>query len=297
MLLGIIDDILDVAKIEAGKLALHSTAFRLSNVLQQMTYLFEEQARQKGLGFQIQVAEDVPTCLVGDPQRLAQILLNLVSNAIKFTETGEIRISIARLAPVEGKSRLQFSVVDTGMGISAAQQAKLFQPFSQADSSLSRRHGGSGLGLVISQSLARLMGGNITLESQVGRGSTFIFTAAFTTCMDTVPDNPSATAVAGTFNTVQVLLVEDDPLNQMVAGELLKQLGVTVTVANNGIEALEALEKTAFHLVFMDIQMPKMDGYEAVRLIRQQHEWHHLPIIAMTAHAISTERASALRRG
>ena len=297
MLLGIIDDILDVAKIEAGKLALHSTAFRLSNVLQQMTYLFEEQARQKGLGFRIQVAEDVPTCLVGDPQRLAQILLNLVSNAIKFTETGEIRLGIARLAPVEGKSRLQFSVTDTGMGISAAQQAKLFQPFSQADSSLSRRHGGSGLGLVISQSLARLMGGNITLESQVGRGSRFIFTAAFTTCMGTVPDNPSSTVVAGTFNTVQVLLVEDDPLNQMVAGELLQRLGVTVTVANNGIEAIEALEKTAFHLVFMDIQMPKMDGYAAVRLIRQQHEWYHLPIIAMTAHAISTERDKCIAAG
>ncbi|MEN9424274.1 MAG: hypothetical protein RL122_1657 [Pseudomonadota bacterium] len=297
MLLGIIDDILDVAKIEVGKLELHSTAFRLSNVLQQMTYLFEEQARQKGLEFQIQVAEDVPTCLVGDPQRLAQILLNLVSNAIKFTEAGEICISIACLAPVDGKSRLQFSVADTGIGISVAQQAKLFQPFSQADSSLSRRHGGSGLGLVISQSLARLMGGNITLESQVGQGSTFMFTVAFTACMDHTPANPAATAVAGIFNTVQVLLVEDDPMNQMVAGELLKRLGVTVTVANNGIEALEALGKTAFHLIFMDIQMPKMDGYEAVRLIRQQHEWHHLPIIAMTAHAISTERDKCLAAG
>ncbi len=297
MLLGIIDDILDVAKIEAGKLALHSTAFRLNNVLQQMTYLFEEQARQKGLGFQIQVAEDVPTCLVGDPQRLAQILLNLMSNAIKFTETGEIRIGIKRLAAVEGESCLQFSVVDTGMGISATQQVKLFQPFSQADSSLSRQYGGSGLGLMISQSLARLMGGNITLESQVGRGSTFMFTAAFTTCMENAPANPAATAVAGIFNTAQVLLVEDDPLNQMVAGELLKRLGVTVTVANNGIEALEALEKAAFHLIFMDIQMPKMDGYAAVRLIRQQYQWHHLPIIAMTAHAISTERTKCLAAG
>jgi signal transduction histidine kinase/ActR/RegA family two-component response regulator len=299
LLLGIIDDILDVAKIEAGKLELNATAFRLTTVLQQIAYLFEEQARQKGLGFHLQVAEDVPTCLIGDPQRLAQILLNLVSNAIKFTEAGDIRIGIEQLAQTEGKSRLQFRVTDTGIGISATQQAKLFQPFSQADSSFARRHGGSGLGLVISQSLARLMGGDIQLESQVGRGSTVTFIAAFTTCMDNVrlPADTPPTAAAGPFNAVQVLLVEDDVLNQMVAGELLKKLGVTVTVANNGIEALEALGKATFHLVFMDIQMPEMDGYEAVRLIRQHREWQYLPIIAMTAHAISTERGKCLAAG
>lgn len=297
MLLGIIDDILDVAKIEAGKLALNPTAFRLSNVLQQITYLFEEQARQKGLGFQIQVAEDVPTCLVGDPQRLAQILLNLVSNAIKFTEAGEIAIRIGLLATRNAQVRLQFTVKDTGIGISPNQQAKLFQPFAQADSSLSRRHGGSGLGLVISQSLARLMAGDITLASQLGQGSTFVFTAAFATCTDALPVDTAANAIVTNFNTVQVLLVEDDPLNQMVAGALLGKLGVSVTVANNGVEAIEMLEQATFQLVFMDIQMPQMDGYEAVRLIRQRREWQHLPIIAMTAHAISTERAKCIAAG
>ncbi|QTR51194.1 response regulator [Candidatus Thiothrix anitrata] len=297
MLLGIIDDILDVAKIEAGKLALNPTAFRLSNVLQQITYLFEEQARQKGLGFQIQVAEDVPTCLVGDPQRLAQILLNLVSNAIKFTEAGEIAIRIGLLAIRDAQVRLQFTVKDTGIGISPNQQAKLFQPFAQADSSLSRRHGGSGLGLVISQSLARLMAGDITLASQLGQGSTFVFTAAFATCTDALPVDTAANAIVTNFNTVQVLLVEDDPLNQMVAGALLGKLGVSVTLANNGVEAIEMLEQATFQLVFMDIQMPQMDGYEAVRLIRQRREWQHLPIIAMTAHAISTERAKCIAAG
>jgi polar amino acid transport system substrate-binding protein len=297
MLLGIIDDILDVAKIEAGKLALNPTAFRLSNVLQQITYLFEEQAQQKGLGFHIQVAEDVPACLIGDPQRLAQILLNLVSNAIKFVDEGEVCIRVTRLMADAATIRLHFTVSDNGMGISVAQQAKLFKPFSQADSSFSRRHGGSGLGLVISQSLARLMGGEITLESAVGQGSTFGFSVAFAVCADTVPANTPFTQSTALFTAAQVLLVEDDPLNQMVAGELLRRLGVTVTVANNGFEALEALEKSAFHLVFMDIQMPKMDGYQAVNHIRQQPQWAQLPIVAMTAHAISSERAKCIAAG
>lgn len=297
LLLGVIDDILDVAKIEAGKLALNPTAFRLSDVLQQISYLFEEQARQKGLGFQIQVAEDVPTCLIGDPQRLAQILLNLVSNAVKFADAGEVCIRVTRLQADAAIVRLQFSVSDTGMGISVAQQAKLFKPFSQVDSSFSRRHGGSGLGLVISQSLARLMGGEITLESAVGQGSTFSVSTAFALCAATVPVNRSFTQATALFNAVQVLLVEDDLLNQMVAGELLQRLGVTVTVANNGLEALEALEKNTFHLVFMDIQMPKMDGYQAVKLIRQQPKYLHLPIVAMTAHAISTERSKYIAAG
>ncbi|UJS25273.1 response regulator [Thiothrix winogradskyi] len=297
LLLGVIDDILDVAKIEAGKLALNPTAFRLSDVLQQISYLFEEQARQKGLGFQIQVAEDVPTCLIGDPQRLAQILLNLVSNAVKFADAGEVCIRVTRLQADDGIIRLQFSVTDTGMGISVAQQAKLFKPFSQADSSFSRRHGGSGLGLAISQSLARLMGSEIRLESAEGHGSTFSFSVAFTACVDIVPINTPFAQATGLFKAAQVLLVEDDLLNQIVAGELLQRLGVTVTVANNGLEALEALETNTFHLVFMDIQMPQMDGYQAVKLIRQQPQWLHLPIVAMTAHAISTERAKCIEAG
>ena len=297
LLLGIIDDILDVAKIEAGRLELSATAFRLTDVLQQMAFMLEEQARQKGLGFHIQVAEDVPSCLVGDPQRLAQILLNLASNAIKFTERGEIRIGIERLTQLADTSRLQFRVTDTGIGISAAQQEKLFQPFSQADASLSRRYGGSGLGLVISQALARLMGGDIKLDSQAGQGSTFIFTATFAACRDGEPAYATSTAPAAIAANIHVLLVEDDILNQMFACELLKKSGVTVTVANNGMEALEALGKTAFHLIFMDIQMPHMDGYEAVRLIRQQPAWRHLPIIAMTAHAISGERDKCFAAG
>ncbi|OQX08716.1 MAG: hypothetical protein BWK73_24625 [Thiothrix lacustris] len=297
LLLGIIDDILDVAKIEAGKLALNPIAFPLSNVLQQLNYLFAEQALQKGLGFHLHVAADVPACLIGDPQRLAQILLNLVSNAIKFADAGEVCIRVTRLAADDATVRLQFSVTDTGIGISAAQQVKLFKPFSQVDSSFARRHGGSGLGLAISQALAGLMGGEIRLESVSGQGSTFSFSVALAACAGAVPANTPFTQSTGVFNTAQVLLVEDDVLNQMVAGELLRRLGVTVTVANNGLEALDALAKNTFHLVFMDIQMPQMDGYQAVKLIRQQPQWLHVPIVAMTAHAISTERAKCIAAG
>lgn len=297
LLLGIIDDILDVAKIEAGRLELSATAFRLADVLQQIACMLEEQARQKGLGFHIHMAENAPPCLVGDPQRLAQILLNLASNAIKFTERGEIRIDIEGLTQLADTARVQFRVTDTGIGMNAEQQAKLFQPFSQADSSLSRRYGGSGLGLVISQALTQLMGGDIKLDSQPGQGSTFIFSAIFTVCRDGVPAYAASTAPVTIPANTHVLLVEDDTLGQMLASILLQKSGVTVTVANNGLEALEALKQTTFHLIFMDIQMPLMDGYETVRRIRAHPAWRHIPIIAMTSHAISGEREKCFAAG
>ncbi|MEB4593142.1 transporter substrate-binding domain-containing protein [Candidatus Thiothrix sp. Deng01] len=297
-LLGIIDDILDMSKIEAGKLALHATAFRLSDVLQQVTSLFEGQARQKGLGFHLSVAAETPACLIGDPQRLAQVLLNLVSNAVKFTNQGEIRIGITLSAQVADKVRLQFRVADTGIGVSAEQEQKLFKPFSQVDSSFTRRHGGSGLGLAISQTLARLMNGNIQLDSQPEQGSTFIFSAEFAICQEHTPAHSApAASLVKLPDSPHILLVEDDLLNQLFACELLQQAGVDVTVAHNGLEALEALGKAPFQLVFMDIQMPQMDGYETVRQIRSHEEWRHLPIVAMTAHTISTEREKCLAAG
>ncbi len=297
LLLGIIDDILDLSKIEVGKLELNITPFRLGDVVQQITYLFEEQARQKGLTLCIKVAADVPNCLLGDSQRLTQILLNLVSNAIKFTVKGEICMEIQTLKASDTTTHLQFRVADTGIGISTLQQAKLFQVFSQADSSLSRRYSGSGLGLAISQSLARLMGSHISLTSQIGLGSTFTFTILFTTCVATLSTDATTMSVTNRMNAIRVLLVEDDAINQMVARELLRQLGVAVTVANNGIEALAILAETSFHLIFMDIQMPEMDGYESTKLIRQHPQYQHTPIIAMTAHATTTEPDKCLAAG
>ncbi|MEN9500753.1 MAG: hypothetical protein RI964_38 [Pseudomonadota bacterium] len=297
LLLGIIDDILDLSKIEVGKLELNIAPFRLGDVVQQITYLFEEQARQKGLTLCIKVAADVPNCLLGDSQRLTQILLNLVSNAIKFTVKGEICMEIQTLKATDTTTHLQFRVADTGIGISTLQQAKLFQVFSQADSSLSRRYSGSGLGLAISQSLARLMGSHISLTSQIGLGSTFTFTILFTTCVATLSTDATTMSVTNRMNAIRVLLVEDDAINQMVARELLRQLGVAVTVANNGIEALAILAETTFHLIFMDIQMPEMDGYETTKLIRQHPQYQHTPIIAMTAHATTTEPDKCLAAG
>ena len=297
LLLGIIDDILDLSKIEVGKLELNIAPFQLGDVVQQITYLFEEQARQKGLTLCIKVAADVPNCLLGDSQRLTQILLNLVSNAIKFTVKGEICMEIQTLKATDTTTHLQFRVADTGIGISTLQQAKLFQVFSQADSSLSRRYGGSGLGLAISQSLARLMGSHISLTSQIGLGSTFTFTILFTTCVATLSTDATTMSVTNRMNAIRVLLVEDDAINQMVARELLRQLGVAVTVANNGIEALAILAETTFHLIFMDIQMPEMDGYETTKLIRQHPQYQHTPIIAMTAHATTTEPDKCLAAG
>ncbi len=297
VLLGIIDDILDLAKIEAGRLELNSTTFRLTDVVQQIKLMLEEQARQKGLGFYINVDCKVPEKVVGDPQRLAQILLNLVSNAIKFTEHGDIHIAIKLLTQVGDRFRLKFSVIDTGIGMSQTQQEKIFRPFSQVDSSFKRKHGGSGLGLVISQSLAHMMGGHIHVESELGQGSVFTFMAEFMACYANEPITNIFVNTPHSFDSIQVLLVEDDILNQIVARELLKKVGVSVTVANNGIEALAALQQTTFHLVFLDMQMPQMDGYETIKCIRAQKQWQQLPIIAMTAHAISSERDKCLIAG
>ncbi len=298
MLLGIIDDILDLSRIEAGKLEITISSFRLNDVLQQVTYLFDQQVRQKKLKFEVHVASDVPACLTGDPQRLGQVLLNLVGNAFKFTEKGEVRIEVRLLEQPTDKTILAFAVEDTGIGIDTSQQEKLFQPFSQTDSSFSRRYGGSGLGLVISRSLAKLMGGDITLLSKPGQGSTFTLTAAFNTCQTTTVQSYTPPArIQGIFASVHLLLVEDDELNQMVASELLKRLGVEVTIANNGLDALAIIKESSFNLVFMDIQMPEMDGYETVRLIRQEKRWRNLPIIAMTAHALSSERDKCIAAG
>lgn len=296
-LLGIIDDILDFSKIEANKLTLDSIAFRIDDVLQQIKFLFGDKARQQGLGFHIERDGDVPECLLGDPRRLAQILINLVDNAVKFTLQGDVTVRVGRVVADPGHIGVAFHVKDTGPGISEEDQARLFQPFSQVDNSLMRRHGGSGLGLAISRSLARMMGGEVVLTSQPGVGSTFSFVANFRACDDQAVVEFAVVDAGAKRGTVRVLLVEDDALNQWVAREFLEQFDAVVTIANNGVEALEWLERATFDLVLMDLQMPEMDGYEAVNRIRRNPAWAHLPIVAMTAHAIAGERNKCLSAG
>lgn len=297
LLLGIIDNILDFSQIEAGMLELHSTDFDLGEVLQEIEFLLEDDAQQKALRFYTKTDRCLSRKLVGDPQRLTQILLNLAGNAVKFTDAGEVGIVVDCLDEYEHKVRLKFTVTDTGPGIEEEQQKKLFKPFSQVDSSLTRRHGGSGLGLAISQFLAHQMGSEISLDSAPGKGSAFAFEVEFGTSEAVTPEQPNLVPTVLAGKGLHVLLVEDDSLNQKIGCELLENIGAVVTVVDNGIEAIEMLHEESIDLVFMDLQMPKMDGYEAVRLIRKNPAWAHLPVIAMTAHAVNNERQKCLDAG
>ena len=295
-LLGIINDILDYSKIEAGGLRLESIPFDIGQVFQSVGSLFTAKAQAQGLKLSFVGADEVPRPLLGDALRLGQILINLVGNAIKFTSQGEVAVSVevAERLPEHGIS-LAFAVRDTGIGIPADQHAHLFAPFTQADSSITRRFGGTGLGLAICQQLVELMGGHITLESTPGQGSTFRFTIRLQRPAES--EQTAIPAVDGkkTANLPRwagerILLVDDIAINRTIASALLQRVGLEVGVASNGQEALDLLARETFSLVLMDIQMPVMDGLTATRLIRAQPQLQALPIIAMTAHATSEDQ-------
>jgi len=301
-LLRIIDDILDFSKIEAGKLLLEEVPFDLSETLQHVGDLFAKRAAEKGLALDFEFQPDLPRHLIGDPLRLGQVLTNLISNAIKFTDQGRILV-VAEQLPGTGPIDLRFSVSDTGIGLSEEQTGKLFRAFSQADSSTSRRFGGTGLGLTISKNLVESMGGAIGVESAPGSGSRFFFTAQFRSqapsAVAPVPP-PRLPAGAGQIDLVgaHVLVVDDNEVNRMIAQELLEAAGATVRTARSGKEAVDRLAAgMAFDAVLMDIQMPEMDGYQATEAIRNKLGLHDLPIIAMTAHALEEERRQCLDAG
>lgn len=309
-LLRIINDILDVSKIEAGQLQLERIPFELNSVLRHLSVLLADKAEAKGLELKLQVADDVPAQLMGDPLRLEQILLNLVSNAVKFTHTGRIQLEISPEARGNGKIQLCFRVMDTGIGLTPEQQARLFRPFSQADTSITRQYGGSGLGLSISRSLCRLMGGDLSLSSEAGTGSTFWFSLTFGTELDpdaagpSDPATPWLAAESGELRPGQILdpvrgshilVVEDHPINQQVAHELLLSEGFEVSLAGNGQECLELLAQNSYDLVLMDLQMPVLDGYSAVRRLRPR--WPDLPVVALTADAVGAVRERVLAAG
>ncbi|HEX3399204.1 MAG TPA: ATP-binding protein [Acetobacteraceae bacterium] len=327
-LLRLIDDILDLSKIDAGKLELERAAFHLPSLIHDARSMFSDQARAKGLALSASVASDLNVILLGDAHRLLQILTNLVGNALKFTSEGMVSIGVTCLEDRGSSLRLRFVVTDSGIGIPASKQDAIFDAFSQADSSTTRRYGGTGLGLSIARQLCHLMGGEIGVDSAVGKGSTFWFTAVIEK-QPTVaglppvltrsepppqPAEPQDTtqralspaqrefreALGRTgLSTIRILLVEDNPANLRVTQALLEAIGCTVTTARNGLEAVSAYRDGSFDLVLMDCQMPEMDGYEAARAIRQLEEIqaHATPIVALTAHALDGSRELSLAAG
>ncbi|MDO8931998.1 MAG: ATP-binding protein, partial [Rhodocyclaceae bacterium] len=300
-LLTIINDILDFSKIEAGKLDIERIAFDPRALLANLADFFAALAADKRVDFRIDPAPELPAALWGDPLRLRQVMLNLVGNALKFTEHGEV---VAALAPVAaagenpGRMRLRFTVRDTGIGIAPEARARLFQSFVQADSSTTRLYGGAGLGLVISRRLMELMDGRIGVDSTPGVGSTFWFELSCEIAPVAALPLPAAhPAFAGSLAGCRVLVVEDNPLNQEVAQHFLRKAGIEPTLAANGAMALAALERQAFDIVLMDCQMPVMDGYEATRRIRADARFARLPIVAMTANALIGDRERSLAAG
>ncbi|MCI5141079.1 MAG: response regulator, partial [Candidatus Electrothrix sp. ATG1] len=299
-LLGIINDILDFSKIEAGKLEIETISFRLEKVIEKVLCIIDLKASEKGLNLNIDVSPEVPEQLKGDPLRLGQILINLANNAVKFTSQGAIDINVKRLHERDKITLLEFCIADTGIGMSSQQKSKLFKSFSQADSSTTRKFGGTGLGLAISKKLVEMMGGTIWFESAINQGSRFYFTLPFAACQEELLDTKKVTNSVEEFLNLQgteVLLVEDNTLNQELAKLLLTRKGISVTLANNGAEALEILQTTSFDCVLMDIQMPVMDGYTASREIRKIPQYQDLPIIALTANAMSTDQEKSKEAG
>jgi PAS domain S-box-containing protein len=289
-LLSIIDDILDFTKAEQNKLILEMRDFDLRQFMEAVVKIVEVAARRKGLPVRVFIAPDVPAILIGDSARLKQILMNLLTNAVKFTEEGGIQISI-RLAEETERSKLLFEVRDSGIGISAEGKAQLFQGFGQVDSSLTRRFGGTGLGLAISKRLVNLMSGEIGVTSELGQGSTFWFTAQF------LPGSkPAPRSYCG--GSASILLVEDNVVNQKVASSSLHTLGYAFEVAANGLQAVNAFEQRPFDLILMDCHMPVMDGYTATQKIRAcGASGRRVPIIAMTADVVETQRERCIAAG
>jgi len=305
--LVVIDEILDFSKIEAGKMELHQEPFLVRKCVGDATQVFAWKAREKGIALRQSVSADVPEVLAGDCNRLRQILLNLLGNAMKFTERGSIELEVCPAPDPEPGGdtyRLLCSVTDTGAGIPTEQQSIIFDAFAQADGSIRRRQGGTGLGLAICTKLVRLMNGKIWVESTPGSGSKFAFTALLRKAAKPVspaandprpepgPNEPT--------RPLNILVAEDNPVNQRLAQLMLERMGHTVVTANNGREARDTADRQSFDVILMDIQMPEMDGFEATEAIRQRQKASGCPItpiVALTAHAMSGDREQCLAAG
>jgi PAS domain S-box-containing protein len=300
-LLTVINDVLDFSKIEAGKMDLEYVEFPLRESVSTAIRSLALRAKTQGLDLTCHVAEDVPEYVVGDPGRLRQVLLNLVGNAIKFTEHGQVSLHVGAVESSDSNLTIRFAVRDTGIGIPVEKQVLIFAAFEQADSSMTRRFGGTGLGLAISAKLVELMGGKLTVNSEVGVGSTFQFDAEFIPATGEPAElrEPPLELSEFSVGSLRILLAEDSLVNQKLAVGLLEKRGHEVTVVGNGKQALEAALHGQFDLVLMDVQMPEMDGLEATAIIRKDelNTERHLPIIAMTAYAMKGDRRRCLEAG
>jgi PAS domain S-box-containing protein len=307
-LLAIINDILDLSKIEANAVELEHVPFGLRASVDGMYTVLRSAAKLKGLRLIVTVDDRVPDGLAGDPARLKQVLMNLAGNAIKFTEHGEVNVRVSSVGESgDDTVRIRFEVVDTGIGMEPGVKAGLFRSFAQGDSSVNRRFGGTGLGLAISAKLVNLMGGEIAVESLPGQGSTFWFVAAFSRVTDPLPvataqattarHEAQSEADTGQCPPARLLLVEDNPVNQAIVKAMLNRLGYKPDLAADGTEAVQACGRTSYDLVFMDCQMPGMDGFEATARIRAQETLRRVPIVALTANATADDRACCLSAG
>jgi len=300
-LLDLLNDILDLSKIEAGHMQLERIAYSPKDVVSDCVRAQTAKAGQKGLPLRFDF-EGSEAAVVGDPLRLRQIIANLLSNAIKFTEAGRVEVHLSVSANAAGRASLKLEVRDTGTGIPAAKLPLIFEKFTQADSSISRKYGGTGLGLAITRRLVDLHGGSIRVESEVGRGSRFFVTLPLDLVEMEVPKPavPSTEQITEGSSSVRVLLVEDNAVNQRVVLAMLRKRQFVVDVASNGRQALDKLEgadEVPYQLVLMDVQMPVLDGLETTRLIRRNVRWKNLPVIALTAHAMTGDRERCLEAG
>lgn len=298
-LLTVVNDILDFSKLEAGQVTPEAIDFDIDNVVGSVMALMGPKARERGLALQASLAEETPRRLRGDPHRISQILLNLVGNALKFTERGSVTITASHEWLPDDQVQLSIVVADTGIGITRESQERLFQPFSQADTSVSRRYGGTGLGLAICKRLSEIMGGTIGFDSVEGQGSRFCFTVRCGLASpETVEAAPLAPELPDDNEVLEILVAEDNDINRNLIARLLAKRGYRADMVGNGRDAVEAVQRKRYDLVLMDMQMPKMDGVTATRMIRDLgSDAADVPVIALTANALANQRALCVAAG
>ena len=305
-LLRVINDILDFSRVESGKMELDPTTFELHKSLYNSLKMFTLQADKKGIELLIQIAPNVPSQIYADSHRLLQILINLVNNAIKFTAKGTVLLEVTTTGKaIKNKHFIRFSVSDTGIGIPASKQKQIFESFSQADTTTTRQYGGTGLGLAISAQLASLFGSTIELSSTPGKGSAFWFDCVLPSSPEAVEDKTDLVSdhfpelcTPENLSRISILLAEDEQINQLLAIALLEQLGLNVTTVTNGQDAVDQVVNYSYDLIFMDLQMPGIDGFEATRQIRLlEGEKGEIPIVALTAHALQKDREKCRKAG